>query len=123
MAGSVMLSGMVRRADNVKGFLTVLRFKSKTSHERHSMRNRIIIVMEEPCLTSIGDVMRRCCEREWITTRDGNMSMRKRDGKYFYITPSGCRNTIEQLEHVCEIVLKSGLRVRVMKNRRTSVTA
>lgn len=29
-------------------------------------------------LTAIGDVMRRVYERGWITTRDGNISMRKR---------------------------------------------
>ena len=45
-------------------------------------------------LTAIGDVMRRVYERGWITTRDGNISMRKREGKYLYITPSGWRKTI-----------------------------
>lgn len=39
-------------------------------------------------LTAIGDVMRRVYERGWITTRDGNISMRKREGRYLYITPS-----------------------------------
>jgi len=33
-------------------------------------------------LTAIGDVMRRCHERGWITTRDGDIGMKKRDGKY-----------------------------------------
>lgn len=66
-------------------------------------------------LTAIGDVMRRCYERGWITTRDGNISMRKRDGKYLYITPSGWRKTIVHPEHVVrlEIVIDqaSGLLV------------
>ena len=39
---------------------------------------------------SYADGNRRCdeavYERGWITTRDGNISMRKRDGKYLYIT-------------------------------------
>ncbi len=60
-------------------------------------------------LTAIGDVMRRVYERGWITTRDGNISMRKRNGKFLYITPSGWRKTIVHPEHVVklEIVIDS----------------
>jgi L-fuculose-phosphate aldolase len=54
-------------------------------------------------LTAIGDVMRHVYERGWITTRDGNISMRKREGKYLYITPSGWRKTIVHPEHVVRI--------------------
>ena len=54
-------------------------------------------------LTAIGDVMRRCYEKGWITTRDGNISMEKRDGKYLYITPSGWRKTIVHPEHVVRL--------------------
>ncbi len=54
-------------------------------------------------LTAIGDVMRRCYERGWITTRDGNISMRKRGGRYLYITPSGWRKTIIHPEHIVRL--------------------
>ena len=54
-------------------------------------------------LTAIGDVMRRVYERGWITTRDGNISMRKRAGRYLYITPSGWRKTIVHPEHVVRL--------------------
>ena len=54
-------------------------------------------------LTAIGDVMRRVYERGWITTRDGNISMRKRGGRYLYITPSGWRKTIVHPEHVVRL--------------------
>lgn len=54
-------------------------------------------------LTAIGDVMRRVYERGWITTRDGNISMKKRGGKYLYITPSGWRKTIVHPEHVVRL--------------------
>jgi L-fuculose-phosphate aldolase len=54
-------------------------------------------------LTAIGDVMRRVYERGWITTRDGNISMRKREGRYLYITPSGWRKTIVHPEHVVRL--------------------
>lgn len=54
-------------------------------------------------LTAIGDVLRRVYERGWITTRDGNISMRKREGKYLYITPSGWRKTIVHPEHVVRV--------------------
>ena len=63
-------------------------------------------------LTAIVDVMRRVYERGWITTRDGNISMRKREGKYLYITPSGWRKTIVRPEHVVrlEIVNDPGVK-------------
>lgn len=66
-------------------------------------------------LTAIGDVMRRCYERGWITTRDGNISMKKREGRHLYITPSGWRKTIVHPEHVVRLEIVSdpetGLRV------------
>lgn len=43
-------------------------------------------------LTAMGDVMREAYKRGWITTRDGNISIR-RDDK-FYITPSAVRKNI-----------------------------
>lgn len=68
--------------------------------------------MENDILTAIGDVMRECHKRGWITTRDGNISLRKSlDGvmsKYMYITPKGTRKTIIHPEHVIKI---SGLAV------------
>jgi hypothetical protein len=68
-------------------------------------------------LTAIGDVMRRCYERGWITTRDGNISMKKRDGRFLYITPSGWRKTIVHPEHVVrlEIIIDPATGLRVPK--------
>lgn len=54
-------------------------------------------------LTAIGDVMRRVYERGWITTRDGNISLRKREGTHLFITPSGWRKTIVHPEHVVRL--------------------
>lgn len=54
-------------------------------------------------LTAIGDVMRRAYERGWITTRDGNISLRKRGSKTLYITPSGWRKTIVHPEHIVKL--------------------
>ena len=46
-------------------------------------------------LTAMGDVLRKCYENNWITTRDGNISMRKCvDGivsKNMCISPTGVR--------------------------------
>ena len=56
-------------------------------------------------ITAIGDVMRRCYERGWITTRDGNCSLRRRNSSILYITPSGCRKTIIHPEHVIKCKL------------------
>lgn len=57
-------------------------------------------------LTAIGDVMRRCYERGWITTRDGNVSVRRRGSKLLYITPSGWRKTILHPEHILKLKFK-----------------
>lgn len=51
-------------------------------------------------LTAIGDVMRKLYENNWITTRDGNISLVKANSKTFYITPSGWRKTIIHPEHI-----------------------
>lgn len=56
-------------------------------------------------LTAIGDVMRRLYERGWITTRDGNVSLRRTSERRIYITPSGWRKTIVHPEHVIRIDL------------------
>lgn len=47
--------------------------------------------------------MRRCYERGWITTRDGNCSLRRRKSKRLYITPSGWRKTIIHPEHMVKL--------------------
>lgn len=57
-------------------------------------------------LTAIGDVMREAYKRGWITTRDGNCSVRMRNRPYLYITPSGWRKTIIHPEHVVKIKIK-----------------
>jgi L-fuculose-phosphate aldolase len=51
-------------------------------------------------ITAIGNVMRTAHERGWITTRDGNCSVRRRNSKMMYITPSGWRKTIIHPEHM-----------------------
>jgi L-fuculose-phosphate aldolase len=65
-------------------------------------------------LTAIGDVMRRCYEKGWITTRDGNISLRKAKSFNFYITPSGVRKTIIHPESIIKgkiILDQNGKRV------------
>ena len=42
-------------------------------------------------LDTIADVMKASYARNWITTRDGNASLRRRTAPYLYITPSGVR--------------------------------
>jgi len=55
----------------------------------------------------MGDVMREAYKRGWITTRDGNISIRR--GNRFYITPSGVRKTIIHPESVIKLPIKQGL--------------
>lgn len=54
-------------------------------------------------LTAMGDVMRRCYERGWITTRDGNASLRKANSKYVHITPSGVRKNKIEVESLIKM--------------------
>jgi ribulose-5-phosphate 4-epimerase/fuculose-1-phosphate aldolase len=42
-------------------------------------------------LDTICDVLKIAYERNWISTRDGNASYKRRDEEYLYITPSGVR--------------------------------
>jgi L-fuculose-phosphate aldolase len=54
-------------------------------------------------ITAIGDVMRQAYQRGWITTRDGNISVRRRDHNVLYITPSGVRKNIIHPESIVRI--------------------
>jgi L-fuculose-phosphate aldolase len=58
-------------------------------------------------LTAMGDVLREAHKRGWITTRDGNISLR-RNGK-FYITPSAGRKTIIHPEHIIKFSIENNL--------------
>jgi len=42
-------------------------------------------------LETICDIMVDAYKRNWITSRDGNVSIRHHDPDHFYITPSGVR--------------------------------
>jgi len=54
-------------------------------------------------ITAIGDVMRQAYQKGWITTRDGNISVRRRDHSVLYITPSGVRKNIIHPENIVRI--------------------
>jgi ribulose-5-phosphate 4-epimerase/fuculose-1-phosphate aldolase len=54
-------------------------------------------------ITAIGDVMRQCYERGWITTRDGNASLRRAGSKFLYITPSGVRKNKIEVEAIMKM--------------------
>lgn len=60
-------------------------------------------------LKDFGDVLRECYRRGWITTRDGNISLRYKDGDILYITPSGVKKT--------EIYEKDIIKMYVVDNK------
>jgi ribulose-5-phosphate 4-epimerase/fuculose-1-phosphate aldolase len=68
-------------------------------------------------LTSIGDIMRESHRLRWITTRDGNISIRRRDN--FYITPSGGRKTIIHPEHILKATVSLMGELHWLKNPQT----
>lgn len=61
--------------------------------------------------TAIGDVMRRCYEKGWITTRDGNISIRTGHesimSSYFYITPTAVVKHHLHPDNIIKVNLKA----------------
>jgi L-fuculose-phosphate aldolase len=54
------------------------------------------------------DVMERCYERGWITTRDGNASFKRKGSNYIYITPSGGRKNVLRVEDIIRMEQRNG---------------
>ena len=60
-------------------------------------------------LETICDVMLDAYKRNWITSRDGNVSIRHHDRDHFYITPSGVRKQTMQPDQFKKIKIVSSL--------------
>jgi ribulose-5-phosphate 4-epimerase/fuculose-1-phosphate aldolase len=56
-------------------------------------------------LETICDIMGDAYKRNWITSRDGNVSIRHHDRDHFYITPSGVRKQTLQPDQFKKIKL------------------
>lgn len=59
-------------------------------------------------LETICDIMRDAYQRNWITSRDGNCSVRHSDREHFYVTPSGVRKQTLQPDQFKKIGIASG---------------
>jgi ribulose-5-phosphate 4-epimerase/fuculose-1-phosphate aldolase len=57
-------------------------------------------------LETICEVMTDAYKRNWITSRDGNVSIRHHDRDHFYITPSGVRKQTMQPDQFKKILIK-----------------
>jgi len=66
-------------------------------------------------LTAMGDVMREAYKRGWITTRDGNVSVKQHD--CFYITPSGGRKSIIHPEHILKAKIQKDKSLKWVRNK------
>jgi L-fuculose-phosphate aldolase len=60
-------------------------------------------------LETICEVLEDAYKRNWITSRDGNVSIRHHDRDHFYITPSGVRKQTLQPDQFKKIKIVSGL--------------
>ena len=60
-------------------------------------------------LETICDVMLDAYKRNWITSRDGNVSIRHHDRDHFYITPSGVRKQTLQPDQFKKIRIVSSM--------------
>lgn len=56
-------------------------------------------------LETICDILKDSYARNWITSRDGNISIRHHDRDHFYITPSGVRKQTLQPDQFKKIGL------------------
>lgn len=56
-------------------------------------------------LETICDILVDAYKRNWITSRDGNVSIRHHDRDYFYITPSGVRKQTLQPDQFKKIAI------------------
>lgn len=56
-------------------------------------------------LETICDILKDAYQRNWITSRDGNVSIRHHDRNHFYITPSGVRKQTLQPDQFKKIGL------------------
>jgi ribulose-5-phosphate 4-epimerase/fuculose-1-phosphate aldolase len=59
-------------------------------------------------LETICDIMVDAYKRNWITSRDGNVSIRHHDRDHFYITPSGVRKQTLQPDQFKKIRIEKG---------------
>ena len=62
-------------------------------------------------LETICDIMTDAYKRNWITSRDGNVSIRHHDRDHFYITPSGVRKQTLQPDQFKKIGFSKGSHV------------
>jgi L-fuculose-phosphate aldolase len=60
-------------------------------------------------LETICEVLEDAYKRNWITSRDGNVSIRHHDRDHFYITPSGVRKQTMQPDQFKKIGIVSSL--------------
>jgi len=60
-------------------------------------------------LETICDILVDAYKRNWITSRDGNVSIRHHDRDHFYITPSGVRKQTLQPDQFKKIKIVSSL--------------
>ena len=60
-------------------------------------------------LETICDTLVEAYRRNWITSRDGNVSIRHHDRDHFYITPSGVRKQTMQPDQFKKIIIKQPL--------------
>jgi len=59
-------------------------------------------------LDTICDVLKAAYERDWISTRDGNASFRRKDEPYLYVTPSGVRKQHLNAEMMLKLKFMDG---------------
>lgn len=71
-------------------------------------------------ITAIGDVMRACYGRGWITTRDGNASLRRTKSKLVYITPSAWRKNLIYPELMVKMEISPTNELEIPKDSKPS---
>ena len=60
-------------------------------------------------LETICDILVEAYKRNWITSRDGNISIRHHDRDHFYVTPSGVRKQTLQPDQFKKIKITKSI--------------
>lgn len=62
-------------------------------------------------LDAICDILKFAYKRNWISTRDGNVSYKRKEDNYFYVTPSGVKKQHLNSEMIIKLTLPDLKRV------------
>ena len=59
-------------------------------------------------INELCQVLSKCYDRGWISTRDGNSSFRRKNSPFVHITPTGARKNVLRVEDIIKMKIAGG---------------